>query len=298
MPSLSMRVAALLLKATFKPRMATEERARRRLLAPKRDAAPPATLTRRHRVEVHSVNGFTCYRVAPSSTTRPGVVVYLHGGAYFAEMTKQHWSFVDELVGKLGCPVEVPIYGLAPQHDHREAFHLLDALFAELVADHDAKEVVFVGDSAGGGLALAFAQTLLETDRPQPGLVVLISPWLDISLDNPAIAAVELHDPWLSSVGLRVVGAAWAADADPTDPRVSPINGSLRGLAPIDAYIGTRDLFLPDTRKLRDLVFASGGDIRLHEAEGAFHVYVLTPVAEGRRDRTCIIEGVRARLGP
>jgi acetyl esterase/lipase len=78
--------------------------------------------------------------------------------------------------------------------------------------------VLFAGDSAGGGLALAFAQSLATLDLPQPVKLVFFAPWLDITLANPAIPDVERHDPWLSSAGLGVAGRTWAGTTDLDDP--------------------------------------------------------------------------------
>ena len=63
-------------------------------------------------------------------------------------------------------------------------------------------------------------------------LLVLLSPWLDLTISNPDVPAVEVRDPWLASTGLRVAGLTWAGGDDPTQPRLSPLNGELAGLAP------------------------------------------------------------------
>src|SRR3712207_7305722 len=45
-------------------------------------------------------------------------------------------------------------------------------------------------------------------------------------------------DPWLARPGLIEMGRAWAGGDDPTDPRLSPLNGRLSGLAPTSLYVG------------------------------------------------------------
>ncbi|MBE8516667.1 alpha/beta hydrolase fold domain-containing protein [Amycolatopsis sp. H6(2020)] len=140
----------------------------------------------------------------------------------------------------------------------------------------------WAGDSAGGGLALAVAQTLPAAGRPLPARLVLLSPWLDITMSNPQIRQVERRDPWLSSAGLIEAGQAWAGGDDPHDPRLSPINGPIAGLPPLDLYIGTADVFHPDTGRLREKAAQAGVAIRLTEVDGAFHVYTLAPVPKAR----------------
>lgn len=281
MASLRMRALALLLRATKKPRMATAERAHQRLSRPKGSPQPPAQLTSKHAVSDRRVGDFTCYTVAPSGGDFTRAVLYLHGGSYISEITSQHWSFIGRLA-EAGARVEVPIYGLAPQHTYRDACPLVTDVYRDLLGDSDGRDVSLVGDSAGAGLALGFAQSLQATELPQPRQLVLLSPWLDLTLSHPDIPRVQRSDPWLSREGLVEAGKAWAGGDDPTDFRLSPLNGPLSGLPPVTMYVGTRDILHLDAVRLRDQLEAAGVPARLVVAEGAFHDYVLAPVPEGR----------------
>jgi epsilon-lactone hydrolase len=291
-PSLPRSVVATYLRLVLKPRMATPEATRARINEPKADPAPPAGLIRRHRVSTDVIGGFTCYRLSPDGAGTPrAAVLYLHGGAYINEIVREHWRFVGRLVDA-GCQVVVPIYGLAPRHTYREAFPLITAAYRRLLDHADPSAVTVAGDSAGGGLALAFAQTLPAVGLPQPGRLVLLAPWLDITMSNPEIIAVERLDPWLTPRGLVVAGEAWAGGDDPSLPRLSPINGDLTALPALDLYVGTHDVLYPDTRRLHDLATGAGVPSTLHAVSGAFHVYPLAPVREGRRAVTQIVRGV------
>jgi monoterpene epsilon-lactone hydrolase len=281
MASLQMRAVSAALRLTRKPRMATAERARKRMAAPKGPADPPAKLRKRHDVSSRQVGGFPCHTVAPRGRRAERAAVYLHGGAYISEISPQHWALISQLADA-GVRVEVPSYGLAPQHTYRDAYPFLTAVYRQLLAEVDASAVTLVGDSAGGGLALGFAQTLLGSDLPQPRRLVLISPWLDLTLSHPDLPAVELRDPWLSSVGLAEAARSWAGGDDPTDPRLSPGNGPLAGLAPVDVYVGTREICLPDVLQLQDRGATEDVKLQVTVCEGAVHVYPLVPAPEGR----------------
>jgi monoterpene epsilon-lactone hydrolase len=287
MPSLQMRAVSVVLRLTRKRQMATVERARKRIEAPKGSSEPPAAVRKRHDVSSRQVEGFPCHTVAPRGTPATHAAVYLHGGAYISEISAQHWTLVSRLADA-GVRVEVPSYGLAPQHTYREAYPFLAAVYQQLLTDIDASAITLVGDSAGGGLALGFAQTLLETDLPQPRRLVLISPWLDLTLSNPGLDAVR--DPWLNSVGLAEAAKAWAGGDDPAGPRLSPLNGPLSGLAPIDVYVGTRELCLPDVLLLQDRCATEGAKPQITVCEGAVHVYPLVPAPEGRAAARRIVE--------
>ncbi|CCG03085.1 alpha/beta hydrolase fold domain-containing protein [Blastococcus saxobsidens] len=281
MSSLQMKAIAAVLRLAYKPRMGTAERGRARVAGPKGPSEPPAKLRKRHAVSTRRVGGFDCHTVAPRDRPAGRAAIYLHGGAYISEISPQHWALISRMADA-GVRVEVPSYGLAPQHTYRDAYPFLTEVYRRLVADVEAPAISMVGDSAGGGLALGLAQTLGDVGLPQPGRLVLIAPWLDLTLSNPDLPAVEARDPWLSTAGLHEAARAWAGGDDPTQPRLSPLNGSLADLPPIDLYVGTRDICLPDALLLRDRATADGARLRLVTCEGAVHVYPLVPAPEGR----------------
>ena len=286
-----MRVISGVLRLTRKPRTATVERARERIAAPKGSPEPPAALSSRHHVRTRQVRGFLCTTVAPRQGATGRAVVYLHGGSYTGQIAKQHWALVSKLADA-GVRVEVPLYGLAPQHTYRDAYPFVTEVYRDLLAEVDASAVTIAGDSAGGGLALGFAQTLAAEGLPQPRRLVLLSPWLDLTLSHPDLPALEPRDPWLNIDGTVEAGKVWAGGDDPTQPKLSPINGQLAGLAPMDVTVGTRELCLPDVLLLQERAAAAGAQLRVTVCPGAVHVYPLVPAPEGRAEARRIVEEI------
>lgn len=185
-------------------------------------------------------------------------------------------------------------YGLAPQHDYREAYSFVTAVYRELISELIPANVAVVGDSAGGGLALGLARSLAQEEglAALPGRLVLISPWLDLNLRDPGIPAAEARDPWLAGERLRVNGRSWAGGDDPALPKLSPINGPMAPLPPTDIYIGTRDLLHPDVLCMAKAAAAAGSAVNLTVCEGAVHVYLLLPAPEGRSAAQAIVHGL------
>jgi acetyl esterase/lipase len=120
---------------------------------------------------------------------------------------------------------------------------------------------------------------------------VLIAPWVDLTLTGPGVEEAQAHDPWLTRTGLIAAGTAWAVGDDPAQPKLSPINGSFDGLAPIAVYIGTRDLLLPDVLRLTKLVQPASVDLTV--CPGGLHVYPLLPGPEGRATANEIVRRIR-----
>lgn len=272
------------LRATRKKRYRTVEAGRRSMAVALPAAPVPDELA--SRTATAPLAGGEVVTVRPTAgdtrEARPGALVYLHGGAFVNGIQPQHWTLVSHLADVTGRAVHVARYPLAPAHDVRDARTYLAALHERLAAEGPLH---VLGDSAGGTLALLHAQAHAG-DGSVAG-VTLIAPWLDLSLDNPAIDAVERRDPWLTRAGMRPIAAHWAAGEPLVDPRVSPLYGDLSALPPTLVLVGSRDICRPDCERLAALAPPTA-DLTLHVEPGSPHDYPLLPTPEGRRGRDAI----------
>jgi len=295
MASWQMRAVALYVRATRKKRYATREAGLAFLHSAKGPSDPPAKALGDSRVSTHRVRGRDVHVVrGPGHTaSAAGAVVYLHGGAYTNEVVDQQWAFVAALAARTGVEVHVPIYGLAPHHTASEAVDLVAEVVHGLVAQ--GRSVVLLGDSAGGGLALVAAQQAAPAVRQRVAGLLLIAPWIDLTMANPAVDAVEPTDPWLTRAGLHPIARSWAGDLALDDPVVSPLFGDLTGLPPVEVWVGTRDITAPDCRELERRM-PDGAAFALHVEDGAIHDYPLLPTPEGRAASREIGERVTALL--
>ena len=144
-------------------------------------------------------------------------------------------------------------------------------------------EVVLMGDSAGGGLCLSLALKLLKHKISCPEKIVLISPWVDISMTNPEIKNYEKVDPLLSSYGLKEFGKLWANGLSSKNYLVSPIYGKLNDLKNIYIFVGNREILYPDIRKLFAELQVLGVNVELYVKNGMNHAYPLYPIPEAKQ---------------
>lgn len=229
------------------------------------------------------------------NSSEQGVIFYTHGGGYVHQPQKPHFTFLAKLVKDLDVKVVFPIYPKYPKYNHTDVLPKLETAYRELMKTTQADKVTLMGDSAGGGLALAFAMYLRDKGFEKCKDVVLISPWVDVTMDNPAIVEADAKDPMLAAWLPRKIGLAWAGESgDRKNPYVSPLFGDLTGLGKISIFIGTHDILYPDVEKLHQRLLAEGVDHNYTCRPEMNHVYVLYPLMpEAKADREAIIKIIK-----
>lgn len=196
-------------------------------------------------------------------------VVWMHGGAYCYNSPRVYATFGAHLAKALGHSVVIPSYRLAPEHPYPAGHD--DTLAAFRAIRDRGKPVLVAGDSAGGGLALAAAIALRDTGEPPPAGMLLMSPWVDLTLSGASIRANDGRDAILRAKQLRKHTNSYAPGIDRADPRISPINADLAGLPPALVQCGSDELFLSESTELAARLEAAGTEAELQVYEGMWH---------------------------
>jgi monoterpene epsilon-lactone hydrolase len=263
-------------------------------------ALPSQAFRKKFYVKEDQQEGQRTFTVAPrGDVTNSLRILYVHGGAYILDLWPQEWAIIEGLINRTGATVVVPIYPLAPEHDWQPAFKMVNAAYERLINEVGEANVVIAGSSAGGGITLALAEQMRDQGKPLPAALVLFSPWLDVTMSDPDQPRLDKIDHILSIEGLRRSGAGWAGQLPTTDPRISPLLGSLAGLPAIVAFTGTEDLLNPDARRLAIKAKAAGISFTLYEYPHEFHVWMggyPKFVPEGRRALDQAASFVQAHL--
>jgi len=250
------------------------------------DAPMPAGFRQKFNVEERELGGHKVVTLHPKAGPAAWHMLYFHGGGFVKPMFKVHWPLVAAMVKRCGMSVTVPLYPVVPEAPYAAQDDLADSVWADLAARHDPARIILNGDSAGGHMALALALRLVSRGGPQPGKLALFAPWLDLGLVDPAIAAVEPHDVMLKIGTLRACGGMVAAGRAMDDPAVSPLYASAEALAalpPTRIWTGRHDLFIVDSRSFLTRLVEAGVDAKLHEYEGASHVFMaILPTREAK----------------
>ena len=218
-------------------------------------------------------------------------VFYLHGGAYFMDITNAHWKLLKKLVEGANVRLIVPAYRLLPFATYREAFDLIVPLYKAYREANPDQKVILMGDSAGGGLSLAVTEQFKADGIRLPDELILLSPWVDVAMDNGQIDRYQSRDPFLTVQSLSNCAERWKDDLDAHDWHVSPIYGDLKGIRNVTVFVGTSEIFFPDVTKFFRMLDRDPSN-ELIVGDEMNHVYPLFPIPEAKPAVNTILRAV------
>jgi monoterpene epsilon-lactone hydrolase len=199
-------------------------------------------------------------------------VLYLHGGGFIMGSALTARPITAQLARLSGRTVLALDYAHAPQARYPVQLEQVVAAFAELVDNGlGPDDAVLMGDSAGGGLALAATYKLRERARPLPGRLVLLSPWLDLTLSSASIDEFTSSDPqtprWLLDLMRSSYLGAASAEA------ASPLYADPHGLPPVLVQVAELEGLRDDGLRFAERARAAGAAVEVDVWPGAVHVW-------------------------
>lgn len=218
-------------------------------------------------------------------------VVYFHGGSFMWQPLITHYAYCDYLRRELNVNVIMPIYPKAPEYGYADALAWVYEAYATINNNYDV--VAFMGDSAGGGLMFSFAQYLADRGEEVPPDLIAFSPSLDLSLQNEEIAAYSALEPMLNVDDLRLKLSFYVPDGDFENPYASAIYCDFTQFEEVTLFVGTREILLPDIRKLVGILEKESVNYNYYEFENLFHTFSILPMPE----RGECLRGIKKALG-
>ncbi|NHJ21951.1 MAG: alpha/beta hydrolase [Candidatus Lokiarchaeota archaeon] len=203
------------------------------------------------------------------------IILFLHGGAYIAgsvETSKYH----SVLIARLSKAQLLNInYRLAPEHPFPAALDDAVKAYNWLIEEKkfSPKNIVIVGVSAGGGLAIATLLKLKELKLELPLAAVCISPWTDLTFTGATYNERAKIDPFTSPDNLDFSARLYAGESDPSNPYISPIYGDLKGLPPLFVIAGTAEILYDDSNRLAEQARVAGVEVTLDIWEDMIHAF-------------------------
>lgn len=208
-------------------------------------------------------------------------ILYFHGGAYVTGSLQSSRVLASELAFETGLKVLSFEYRLAPEFPYPAALEDALDVYGHLNScGFMPRDIVFAGESAGGGLLLSTALALKDRGKPLPLALVCLSPWTDLTLNGESIEKNAKNDPLLTEAYLQSSAALYAAGQDLRKAYLSPVNGDFADFPCVLIHAGSDEILLDDARLLYERLKAFGVDVTLKVWEGMWHVWHIFDIPE------------------
>lgn len=237
----------------------------------------PRKIKEKYKLQVKEINKRKVFTLSPKEDRKTDkVILYLHGGSYVGALNNEHWDFLSDIVNDTGITIVIPDYPLTPKYNYKDAFNVVEPVYKEILKNKENKKIIIMGDSAGGGMALALVQKMNQENVELPDKTILLSPWLDVTMKNSDISKIEENDPILSKKALIISGEHYSGRDGKESYLVNPINGPLEGLRDIIIFTGTYDMLNADAKLLVAKANKLNINIEIREYEEAVHIWMLS----------------------
>lgn len=219
-----------------------------------------------------ALGGIPVVNVEVAGVESGDVVFYLHGGAYAIGSAAASAGLASDVVRRAGARAISVDYRLAPESPYPAAVDDAVAAYRALLESVPSSRIAIVGESAGGGLAVATLVALKLAGLPQPSSAAVFSPWADLTLSGDSMRAKAAVDPSLTPAGLRLRAADYAAGSL-AEPLASPVFADLAGLPPLLIQAGSHEILLDDATRLAARAAAADVPVTLEVTPGVPHVF-------------------------
>ncbi len=209
----------------------------------------------------------------PTGRTGPTAALFFHGGAFVSCDASAYRFYAEFVADQLDLEVVTVDYRLAPEHRGPAALDDCRAAYVGLIEEgQPPAELLCIGDSCGGGLALATVCWARDRDLPMPAALVSLSGWLDLDTRGYGPNPPKGRDPFITEGFLRARARDYLGPTgDPRAPWASPSRDRLAGLPPLLVQVGETDLCRRDAEDLVRRADAAGVEATLDVVAGGVH---------------------------
>jgi monoterpene epsilon-lactone hydrolase len=235
---------------------------------------------------------------APRKGGARGTVFYVHGGSFVAHRSPCITALVAKFAAAAGASVFAPDYRLAPEHPCPAAINDIVGAWRWLKAASPEEPVVALAESAGAAILLAALQVLRDEGDELPAAVVLLSPWVDLSLQSWSLIAASIAgtSPYTMQSLALMVQLYLMNGRSPTDPLVSPVYGDFSDFPPLLVHASRADILYDDALRLAERVRATNGELTLRLWTDETHVWERKEGEQARRSIALAAEFIRRHL--
>lgn len=232
-------------------------------------------------------NGVEVEELSNTINPKDKIIFYIHGGAFIVGSVKTRRAFTGYIVSKLGYNVLAVEYRLAPEHPFPAAPTDCFSAYRELLNSYDPKNIVIMGESAGGNLVLSTLLQIKNQGLPQPAAAICIAPCVQFDKTLPSYTknastdamvtnlTEEVLDTYLQSRDLKLA----------KNPLFAPYYGDFTGCPPIYLWASESEILLDDSVILYEKLKKAGHPFNLYLRKKMMHTWMIVPYfSESKKD--------------
>ncbi len=211
-----------------------------------------------------ALGGIAALRVATPDSRPDRHILFLHGGGYVTGSPELYRHITWRFAAAAGARLAAIAYRLAPEHPFPAALDDAVAAWHGLLDEGaDPRRTAIIGESAGGGLALALGMRLRDAGAPLPAAIVALSPWTDLALTGASLHLNAAADPMQNAAELPFLTSRYLAGADPRNPYASPLYGDPADLPPSLIQVGSDEILRDDAVRMAERMRMAGCEVAL-----------------------------------
>lgn len=242
---------------------------------------------RKYSIKNINIDGVEASMLLPNINLKKGVIFQLHGGGYEVDLSRNNLYFAKRYYKVLKeFDILTVNYRVAPENKFPAALEDVVKSYNWLIDNgYKNDEIIIVGDSAGGGLAIALVMYLRDNNIPIPKALITMSAWTDLTNSGASFSRNYKIDPIFGSSKQSVVyTSTYALNMDKKNPYISPKFGSYKNFPPMLMQVGENEMLLSDSVDVAYIAKKQNVDVKLHIYSGMFHIfqkyYLLIPEAK------------------
>nr|WP_294861086.1 alpha/beta hydrolase [uncultured Fluviicola sp.] len=223
------------------------------------------------------IENVDCYWFGNESlVNKPKIVVYLHGGGFVLGSIRSHQALVSHLSKQLSLPILFIEYSLAPEKPYPNAINDILSVYRHLLRQNPKADIIFMGDSAGGGLAVSTISRINEREMKPPAVMVLLSPQVDLSCSNESFITNAKSDPVLTQKFVQEYSNLYIGDSKLAE--ANPIETMFGQFPPTLILVGSGEVLLDDSRSIYQKLIRQQVNAKLSIYDNQHHVWMLKDI--------------------
>ena len=223
------------------------------------------------------IENVTCYWFNPKEKVNTNrLIIYLHGGCFVLGSIHSHQALVSHLSEQLALPILFVEYSLAPEKPFPAAVNEIEKVYKQMLARDPEKNIILMGDSAGGGLAISIVSAFNKENIKSPVYLVMLSPWIDLSCNNDSLLRNKDSDPILTKKALQDYASMYINDNKLSE--ANPIENIKGKYPPTLILVSAAEILLDDSQSIYSKIASDQQKTKLSIYDNQNHVWMLANI--------------------